>query len=629
MESPKEPSKKKIKLIASSDTKTDSSINLICQSKKTNNGNSIMFSVGSNMVDLSNLKLAIAFICDVSGSMQQSVSDNGSTVASQTLQPITSGLPPPPMLMPSGNSTATGLNSFPLPPMLSRQVSCAVGPRTSAAPGSNSHVGNDTQSRIGVLIGSMKRIFKLFAKYASRGAEIRVSLAVFSDNYHIYLNNELVKPDFLGKFLPNISHDKWFALRGGTNFKAAIDAKNIFTKKFADESPDCKQLTFLASDGYHLDNGEITRDSLLGTPEFNITLCVGDNVDEELMENLGNQTDFGTDERTLQDCLEGRVFEQSAEVAKNLTFEFKDSERIISPLEFEDDKVQLKVVRPGHIITMFHQSSDEEKDEDIPIKISYDTPSGKTISFEMCLIPDTKSNMKEMEGIVIEIYSKISVRLNTLINNNTIDRDERTEEFRKMHDEITALESSLTDDNCSHNVHELLVSFKQHLDKARECMSNDAQYLELLRQTSVGLSSCSQPLSLMRERSSAVIDDEMSTDSEDDSEKKLCKICFTKESAVNIRPCNHFFGCKNCIATHLQMNNTCPICRGSIHSIREFELISTKCMHPGCSKDVNTVLRDCNHACMCTAHATKLMVTRAGCLHCSLPISRVQPITIS
>ena len=174
--------------------------------------------------------------------------------------------------------------------------------------------------------------------------------------------------------MPNISHDKWFALRGGTNFKAAIDAKNIFTKKFTDESPDCKQLTFLASDGYHLDNGEITRGSLLGTPEFNITLCVGDNVDEELMENLGNQTDVGTDERTLQDCLEGRVFEQSAEVAKNLTFEFKDSERIISPLEFEDDKVQLKGGARTHYYNV--RSHLMKKKEDIPIEF-HDTPSGK------------------------------------------------------------------------------------------------------------------------------------------------------------------------------------------------------------------------------------------------------------
>ena len=91
-----------------------------------------------------------------------------------------------------------------------------------------------------------------------------------------------------------------------TSFKA-IEAKNIFTKNFTEKFGDAKQLTFLASDGYHVERQSISRTSLLDSKEFNITLCVGDDVDEELMKHLGHQTDFGTDERTLQDCLESII----------------------------------------------------------------------------------------------------------------------------------------------------------------------------------------------------------------------------------------------------------------------------------------------------------------------------------
>ena len=197
---------------------------------------------------------------------------------------------------------------------------------------------------------------------------------------------------------------------------------------------------------------------------------------------------------------------------------------------------------------MFYDSLD---DEEIQVIVSYDTPAGNNISFEMDFIADCTSSLKTVEARVVETYSKTSIMLNSLTTDSTISREKRTEEFRKMHENITKLESSLTNENCSHNISELLISFKQHLDKARECQSNDAQYLALLRQTSVGMSQVSQPLSLMRETSSSVIDyDENdmqeSVDEKVDEEKLLCKICFEKKSAVILRPCNHFFGCENC-----------------------------------------------------------------------------------
>lgn len=645
--------KKKRRSLEGIDTKTnESSIQLNFQTQKTNNGYSITTTVGSKLSDLSNLNLAIAFVCDVSGSMNCAVTDSNSSQYSHQLAPALhtmpniggGNIPPPPPIFGAGGNIpppppifGAGVNiPPPIPPparpMLTRMVS--VAPQgscaRSAVNSSYSHVGIDTHTRIGVLTGSMKRIFKLFSKYASRGAKITISLAVFSDNYEIFLNNEQVGPDFLENFLPNISQQKWFALRGGTNFSAAIKAKNIFTKNFTENFPKSKQLTFLASDGYHSESKEVSRASLLNSKNFDITLCVGDNVDEELMKHLGHQTDFGTDERTLQNCLEGRVFEQSAEIAKNLSFRFKNHDKVITPLESKDGVFKLNHVRPGHLIPMYYDSLD---DEEIQVIVSYDTPAGNNISFEMDFIADCTSSLKTVEACVVETYSKTSIMLNSLTSDSTISREKRTEEFRKIHENITKLESLLTKENCSHNISELLVSFKQHLDKARECQSNDAQYLALLRQTSRGMSQVSQPLSLMRETSSSVIDHDedmsKSVDEKVDEEKLLCKICFEKKSAVIIRPCNHFFGCENCIATHVHKNNDCPVCRIPIQSIRKFELISTKCLHSGCTKDVDSVFRECNHAYMCKLHAIKLMTSGTGCLHCTMKISRVQPITVS
>lgn len=48
---------------------------------------------------------------------------------------------------------------------------------------------------------------------------------------------------------------------------------------------------------------------------------------------------------------------------------------------------------------------------------------------------------------------------------------------------------------------------------------------------------------------------------------KDCIICFSNESSILLRPCNHCGICRPCIELHLKKNRQCPICKGEIDQV--------------------------------------------------------------
>ena len=280
----------------SNSKQNESPINLTFGGLRTNTGYSMLVAVNESTNsdrNLDHIRINFSIIGDVSGSMGASIS------GSQHM----------PTLMRSVSTAPDRVTSLRQPTAQMPHVS-------------QTHYDTGNNSRIDVVIGSIRRILKLFGKYADRGAQIHVSLGVFSDNCEIFLDNVRVDDQFLEKYLKHITKDDWFRLRGGTNFVAALDANDIFNKKFNDNPSNATRISVMASDGFHTDTQTASRDSLLGTAHFTDTVCVGNNVDEELMQNIGRNTHYGSDERTIQDCIEGCTFQRIAEIAKNLSFKF-------------------------------------------------------------------------------------------------------------------------------------------------------------------------------------------------------------------------------------------------------------------------------------------------------------------